>query len=215
MANEELLEVINELESDTGVKQGFFINLLYEDDWSFVIKLHALYEASVSNLIINKIGEPALEEFVYKLDLGDKGKGKLKLSKSLGLLDEDERKFIYALSEIRNNFVHNVNNTQISLNQYFSRLSKDKRKHYINTFGYAYPGPINIVGETIEPKVFTEENPKIAIWHNSMYVLSVISRLSSTERTLNIIKNTKIELFERTEANNAPQSTPKNGVTEL
>ena len=196
MSNKELLDAINELENDTGVKEGFFISLLKEDDWSFIIKIHALYEAAITSLILNKLGQPTLENFISKLELGDRNRGKLKLSKELDLLGSDERKFIYALSEIRNSFVHNVNNTYVDLGQYFNNLSKEKRTHYINTFGYSYSKTIDIVGETIDSKVFTQDNPKIAIWHNSMHVLTVISRLTSTERRIQILNNTIINLHE-------------------
>lgn len=43
---------ILELESKIGVKSGFFASLLEEDDWSFVIKLHALFEAACTHLLL-------------------------------------------------------------------------------------------------------------------------------------------------------------------
>ena len=42
---------LDELESNIGVEQGFFDRLLHEDDWSFVIKLHAVFEAVVTHLL--------------------------------------------------------------------------------------------------------------------------------------------------------------------
>ena len=66
MSNKELLDAINELENDTGVKEGFFISLLKEDDWSFIIKIHALYEAAITSLILNKLGQPTLEKIYFK-----------------------------------------------------------------------------------------------------------------------------------------------------
>jgi len=125
MSNEQLLEAITELEENSGLKNGFFQSLVAEDDWSFIIKIHALYEAAVTNLITERIGEKSLEPFFSRLELGDKSRGKLRLAKDLGLLDEDERKFIHALSEIRNDFVHDVRNTNANLEAYFDGLSKD------------------------------------------------------------------------------------------
>ena len=43
---------ILELEAKVGVKENFFRGLLEEDDWSFVIKLHALFEASCTHLLL-------------------------------------------------------------------------------------------------------------------------------------------------------------------
>jgi hypothetical protein len=196
MKNDELLEAIAELETDTGVKNGFFTSLLKEDDWSFIIKIHALYEAAVSNLITHKIGQIELEDFVSRLELGDKSRGKLKLAKELNLLDDNERKFIYSLSEIRNSFVHNVRNTQVNLDKYFAGLDENKKQNYINVFGYTYPEKLEIAGKTVNSKVFTRENPKIAIWHNSMYVLAVISCITSTEKSRRSIEQTILKLHE-------------------
>ena len=44
-------ESLQELELDLGLPKGFCFKLLEEDDWSFVIKLHALLESAVSELI--------------------------------------------------------------------------------------------------------------------------------------------------------------------
>jgi len=47
-----------ELEKAVGVRAGFFYRLLEEDDWSFVIKLHALFEAVCSHLLLFHFREP-------------------------------------------------------------------------------------------------------------------------------------------------------------
>ena len=45
-------EGIVEFEKKLGVPSGFVKKLLDEDDWSFIIKLHALFEASCAHLLI-------------------------------------------------------------------------------------------------------------------------------------------------------------------
>lgn len=47
MSNEQLLEAITELEENSGLKNGFFQSVNAGDDWSFIIKIHVLYEAAV------------------------------------------------------------------------------------------------------------------------------------------------------------------------
>ena len=109
---------------------------------------------------------------------------------------KSERKFVYALSEIRNDFVHNIKNTNENLETYLGGLGKDKWKHYINTFGYTYDETIEIVGHKVNSKVFTRENPKIAIWHNSIPVLAAISCLTATEQSKQSIKQTIIKIHD-------------------
>lgn len=179
----ELVEAIQELEIDIGVKRGFFTALLAEDDWSFIIKLHALYEAAISNLLLNKIGHKEIGDFISRIELGDKSKGKLRLVKDFNFLESGERKFIYALSEIRNNFVHNVKNTNLDLKKYFESLDSKKLKNYIETFGFTYGKTIEVAGKSIDSKKFTRENPKLAIWQNSIYVLGIVSYMTSTEKS--------------------------------
>ncbi len=180
---EEMLSAIAELEERANLKSGFYSGLLTEDDWSFVIKIHALYEAAVSHLLVYAIGKNELESYISRLELGDKSRGKLRLVKDLGLLDEQERKFIYALSEIRNDFVHKVANTCVGLEDYLQSLDEHKRKNYHRTFGYTYTETLHIAGHTVDSRVFTRENPRIAIWHNSMHVLAVISMITATEKS--------------------------------
>ena len=43
---------IAELEQRIGVAPGFFDGLVQEDDWSFVIKLHALLEAACTHFLL-------------------------------------------------------------------------------------------------------------------------------------------------------------------
>lgn len=197
---------ISDLEKDTGVKIGFFNSLISEDDWSFIIKIHALYEASITSLLTNKLGRHELQGFISRLELGDRSRGKLKITKELKLLDEDERKFIYALSEIRNDFVHNVNNTQINLENYFESLNKDKKQYYINTFGYTYSENLTICGHTVNSKIFTKENPKIAIWHNSMHVLAIISCITATEKSRKSINQSIVRIHELQESMESMES---------
>lgn len=47
-------EALNGLEELLGLKKGFIWNLLGEDDWSFVIKLHAVIESCINQVIVGR-----------------------------------------------------------------------------------------------------------------------------------------------------------------
>ena len=106
----QIAEDVLELESKVGVKQGFFAALLDEDDWSFVIKLHALFEAACTHLLLFHFKEPDLAEVVSRLELSNKTTGKLAFLSRLELLGKEGRRLISTLSELRNNLVHDVRN---------------------------------------------------------------------------------------------------------
>ena len=44
-----------EIEKSLGLPKNFIRELLNEDDWSFIIKIHVLLEASISFLLLKKI----------------------------------------------------------------------------------------------------------------------------------------------------------------
>ncbi len=55
----EMSKEVSELESLLGLPNGFYNNLLAEDDWSFVIKLSALFEAASGQALATKLGSSA------------------------------------------------------------------------------------------------------------------------------------------------------------
>ena len=85
-----------------GLTEGFCDALLREDDWSFVIKLHAVLEAAVTNILVEKTGYRSLQGVFSRIDMGQEGEGKLAFAKALGLLASEERRYIKQLSELRN-----------------------------------------------------------------------------------------------------------------
>lgn len=59
------------VEALMGLPTGFCIALEKEpDDWTFVLKLHALFEAGLTHLIISQIGRAELLPAVARLDIG-------------------------------------------------------------------------------------------------------------------------------------------------
>ena len=110
MNQQPLSELVPLLEVNLGLKQGFFESLDSDDenDWSFVIKAHALAEAAVSHLLTEAVKRPELSDLFSRLDMSNKTTGKAAFVKALGLLGEEERRFVSAFSELRNRLVHDV-----------------------------------------------------------------------------------------------------------
>ena len=106
---------IAELEAKIGVRENFFRDLLLEDDWSFVIKLHALFEAACTHLLLFHFKEPELTEIFSRLELSNKTTGKVAFLAKLELLSKENRRLVSKLSELRNSLVHDVRNAEFSL----------------------------------------------------------------------------------------------------
>ena len=164
---------VGQFEKEIGLPGGFFVNLLIkEDDWSFIIKLHALVEAAVSYLLASICGDRLLEIFT-RLELSSDTIGKVAFAKALDVLDTDERSFIRKLSEIRNSFAHDVRQACATLGGYVAGLSKDQLKALKVAIGPGVdPFPI---ADTIVPEVeFVRDNPKVCIWLRALFVISFI-----------------------------------------
>jgi hypothetical protein len=143
------------LERAIGLREGFFERLVDEDDWSFVIKLHALFEAACGHLLLFHFREPELSEVVARLELSNKTTGKIAFLAALGLIGKRSRRYIAALSELRNELVHDVRNAEFNLAEWFVSLEPAKQKSLAVSFSpfetFLREGPL-LPGDKLDPK---------------------------------------------------------------
>lgn len=125
---------ILELESKVGVPKNFFLSLNQADDWSFVIKLHALFEAACTHLLLFHFKEPDLSEVFSRLELSNKTTGKIAFLAKLGLIGRENRRFLSSLSELRNSLVHDVRNAEFSLKEMVQSLETPEVKNLAVSF---------------------------------------------------------------------------------
>lgn len=124
---------LGRLERDCDLPNGFCLTLLNESDWSFVIKLHALLETAVSQLLVNALARKELADVFASLEMSNTKTGKLAFVKALDLLPKAHLEFIRALSELRNQLAHRVKNVGFNITEHFSeereeRSTSDARK---------------------------------------------------------------------------------------
>lgn len=125
---------ILELEAKVGVRENFFRGLLGEDDWSFVIKLHALFEAACTHLLLFHFKEPELSDVFARIELSNKATGKIAFLGKVELLGKSNRRFVCTLSELRNSLVHDVRNAEFSLANMIAVLSPSELKQFALAF---------------------------------------------------------------------------------
>ena len=125
---------IQALEEKIGVSAGFFEALYGEDDWSFVIKLHALLEAACTHLLMFHFKEPDLADVFSRLELSGKTVGKIVFLGKIGLLGKEHRRYVSALSELRNDLVHDIRNSKFDLQQYVEALDATALKNFALSF---------------------------------------------------------------------------------
>lgn len=132
----DLASIARTLEEELTLPQGFIAALYQEDDWSFVIKSHALVEALLTYLLAAHLSNPDVGSIFAFLDTSNPRTGKLAFAKAFGVLNEDARRFVRGLSELRNRLVHNVANVRFTFAAHTAELNKQARREWVNEFGY-------------------------------------------------------------------------------
>ncbi len=178
-----LQELIEKTISELKNNHKFMISLLADDDWSLVIKSHALVESTVNNLIVAVTEENALRYLIERLPMHNPQIGKLKITKEYDLLSDGQRRFIRRLSELRNRLVHNIENIDFDFQSYIKSLDDNQRK--------AWKKDITWHTEDSEAQQMWEEisieSPKYAFWFAIFMLVSI-----NSAKTVEISSITKI-----------------------
>ena len=194
---ESIEQAITRLEEDLSISSGFLTRLQDEDDWSFVIKSHAVLEAALSHLLSQALTEPSLHSVFANLETSNTRSGKLAFLKQLDLLNEDARRFIRSFSELRNNLVHDIGQVGFNFRDHLSSLDKQKTDAFVRSFGYFANGETFEQGaKEFNTREFMLKNPKKGAWYSVMALCAVIYMT----KDLSKIRRTVRELQEKIQA---------------
>lgn len=174
-------KAVSDLETELGLPGGFFNNLVHQDDWSFVIKLHALFESALAYVVGHKLGKE-VAEIIGRLEMNG-GKGKVAFARALNIVTDEEVRFLRLLSTLRNQCAHGVRQTvEFSLPRYVAGQSRDERKNFLRAIHGDDPDrPFEIAGHTVSHQQFVLENPKLQLWLSSMWMLAGLYMLKEIE----------------------------------
>jgi hypothetical protein len=149
-----LSEIIADLERELNIPSGFFISLRKEEsDWAFIVKLHALFEAAITYLLVHYFGEDKIESILSRLQMSDMKVGKMAFVNKLGLLDNEDISFIRLLSEIRNEYTHVIRNINVPLIDIIKKLPK----YRLEIIAKRYPA----IDDQTNSKVITALNHRL------------------------------------------------------
>jgi hypothetical protein len=166
---------IAKIEAELGLPDNYFAALLDEDDWSFIIKCHALIESACSFLLTSYFNDQNYNDIFSRLEMSDAKTGKLAFLKAAGLVVSEEAAFIANLSELRNKLVHNIKGVAFKFADYISGLDKNQKKSFAKTFGYAHL-ETSADGRSLVLKDLSIvlSTPRKAIWNGVKLILVVI-----------------------------------------
>lgn len=144
---ENLEESLLHLEQALGLPEGFFLNFKEEDDWSFVIKLHALFECAVAEQLTGAFGLQELNNVFPWIAMGDFREGKLAFIKALNLLPDGHVQFLRELGKLRNDFAHKVQNVTLTLVDYFKNTTANHKPKELQKFADRWAFGLRVEGE--------------------------------------------------------------------
>jgi hypothetical protein len=167
-----------------GAPAAILDSLLRDDNWSFVIKIHAILEAVVAQLLVDAFGDKRTRDVISFLDLSDKRRGKMAFVAALDLLEPRVRKFVHAMSTLRNYLVHDISNANFTFDVYIRSLDKNQRKAFAD--GISSPFADEIVdGDHKSPRSeFALKHPWVTIFCGTCIVIlsSSIKQMEYSER---------------------------------
>jgi len=171
---EEIIEEVRKIEKKIQLPDGFFDALLSEDDWSFVIKAHALLEAICSELLIELLGNTSFSKVVYRMELSNKYTGKMAFLEACDILNKEERSFIVSMSTLRNELVHHIKNTRFSFREYIGSLDSNSKKNFIEAMGYVFHSDESGKVEGTDREYVLKE-PKKTVWLSLQFIAAIVS----------------------------------------
>jgi hypothetical protein len=149
--------VLRGLEKDLHAPAGFLTDLFVVDDWSVIIKSHALIEGAVT-FLLSSVLDPRLRPVFADMPLGRVKSEKLEFTKALDLLTQEERGFIRVLSALRNALAHDVTHLGFKLQDHLNSLDEKQRAAFLISLAFDLPAD-----EKTNWVAFIRERPKEGI----------------------------------------------------
>lgn len=170
----DLFKEVAAFELRLGLPAGFYDSLLENDDWSFVVKLNALFEAACTEALVARLSCPEIANNLAHLDFADNKKGKVRLCFELGIINDEQRLALNELAELRNNLVHKIENVNFSFAKYIQDLSKGKQETLVKRWGRNLNDTLSFGGVTVSKTNFVQENLKYVIWQSCADTLACL-----------------------------------------
>jgi hypothetical protein len=173
--SELLNERVRKLEVELSLPTGFMERLKDEDDWSFIIKAHALLEALLTHLIVTVLDREELRNPIASLNVVGSRTGKVVFAVALGALGDSEARFIQRLTGLRNRLVHDVSKVSFSLTDYVEKLEDGQCREFVKEVAYPFLQMKSDDAELLGAlKTLTLKLPKFMIWSSMSIAAHVL-----------------------------------------
>lgn len=153
---------------DLGLSKVFIGQLYKEDDWSFVVKGHALMESAISYMLSRHLKNESLEKPFGEIEMNDR----INFLSALDLLSGEERRMLRRFSKLRNDIVHVAKNTGFKFSNHFS--TSENKKNFLESFTYHLSDPVKWGNETLDRNTFALKYPRETIFFAIFQILNMV-----------------------------------------
>ena len=150
-----------------------FINGILEtdDEWTLVIKLHAMVESALNEVLMARFKVPELEKVIARLETGDPERGKIAFAQKFGWITDRQRTFLRFFSTLRNFLVHDAKNFEFSLKTYPDTLVAGERSKWISLLTDALSENLRFEGVSVTRTEFAEKDPRNALCNACLMIM--------------------------------------------
>ena len=189
---QETPHLIQNIERGLELPDGFLIRLLNErDDWSFIIKTHALVESAVNHALIAKLRKREVSKVIARLDLSNESTGKLALVKSLAFSSASIARSFVGSPNSATTLCTTFETSTSSMNAYAEELDSREPHLFRKRFGAMFK---QTTGESLLAPGVPER--RTIIWASASVIAGLCYVVKSKEDLDIKIEQYQIESFE-------------------
>lgn len=166
---------VADFESRLNLPKDFYRDLLKEGDWSFIIKVSALFEAATTHLLAVRFRAPEIETELAFLEQANPRNGKIVLLEKMEALYKEQAIFLTKLANLRNQLAHKIENVNFNFDNYISDMDKNQISAFVKWAGHGVVETANYKGTRITRHDFVTSNPKFSIWLTAAEVLACMN----------------------------------------
>lgn len=117
-----------------------------DDDWTFIIKIHALLEVALNHMVSGLLNRAELADIIPRLNIHGRT-GKMEIAQAFGALSDAHARCIKLVSELRKHLVHDIKHFDFDLASHVAALDKNQQEQWKIgvTVGYGEPPPQHIL----------------------------------------------------------------------
>ena len=122
---------LKKLHSDLNISQDFIVGIHDEkNSWSFISKFAQFIEGLFTKILVQRLSEEGTYNTISNLPQSVR----LNLAFDLNLITKEQKFLFLTIAEIRNDYIHNISNVEVTLSDYLKTLKVDRIKEIYKRF---------------------------------------------------------------------------------